>query len=437
MAVNSIISRFLKYISTIFTIILVSILIKYILIYIGFLPIISPISGSSMQPTLFDKQRLSIYLFNNFSSKIHNLKHGDLVAFSNEKTEGDEYIKRIIGLPGDTINISNGYVLVNNNNILEPYVLKPRSTFGGDFAAECKQLIVPQNSVFVLGDNRKRSLDSRDIGFINIYSIHQFLPFKKQNNISQKWRDTSNDFIDSNYSIFNTKQYYLELNNYRKENQKNELKIDSRLEKLAYIRAEKLLDQYQKVIDKKSSDIEYQNDISFVGYSNIINQEISTYGFYEAGELMAYWKEKKTDNTLLNSEFTDTGIASIIKKIDGCEIQIVVQEFGGYKPPEYKESDYLDIKKAIDSLRDALPSWLEISSKNNKFYNENKSEIDRIIFLTNQRITYLNSIYDTMNQNKWLSNQQQQYIRLNTQYQEEQESIVSKLNDKIKRENSH
>lgn len=160
----------------------------------------------------------------------YQFQRGDVVTFSNLTTKElllkqnvnayKNFIKRIIALPGDTVELKGGAVFVNNQPILEPYTLEPNSTFALDdyyqvikkleinglFLEECQKVVVPSNNLFVLGDNRKNSVDSRVFGFVGFDDVNGYLPLEDQKkpfkegvniiNYSEKWRDASNDYSD-------------------------------------------------------------------------------------------------------------------------------------------------------------------------------------------------------------------------------------------------
>ncbi|ALB44104.1 MAG: signal peptidase I [Clostridium beijerinckii] len=107
------------------------------------------ITSGSMIPTLEVKDRLLV-------TRVHNpknLKEGDIVLFKNDEFKGEILIKRLIGLPGDTIEIKNGVVYRNGQELKEDYV-KNNEIYNGSFK-------VPDNKYFFLGDNRANSDDSR------------------------------------------------------------------------------------------------------------------------------------------------------------------------------------------------------------------------------------------------------------------------------------
>ncbi len=114
------------------------------------------VEGTSMLPGLEDSDRLFI---NKLAFRVGEIHHGDVVVFRYPRDETKSYIKRVIALPGDILRIDHGIVLVNGNQIPEPYV-------PARFADERSQseLHVPANAYFVMGDHRVISSDSRDFG---------------------------------------------------------------------------------------------------------------------------------------------------------------------------------------------------------------------------------------------------------------------------------
>ncbi len=112
----------------------------------------------SMLPTLNEND----YIFlSKQSYRIHEPERGDIIVFHTDlvQANGDEklLIKRIIGLPGDEISIADGIVYLNGDALKEDY------TLDGYTASEMEPLVVPEDSLFVMGDNRQNSTDSREI----------------------------------------------------------------------------------------------------------------------------------------------------------------------------------------------------------------------------------------------------------------------------------
>ncbi len=112
------------------------------------------IDGSSMNPTLEDKQYL---LINNISYFLDDPAYGDVIVFNHPNNDLN-LIKRVIGVPGDHIDIQNHQVIINGNVLDEPYIqAPPRNSGSWD---------VPEESYFVMGDNRNNSSDSRSWSYL-------------------------------------------------------------------------------------------------------------------------------------------------------------------------------------------------------------------------------------------------------------------------------
>jgi len=132
---------------------LAALLIKTFLLQAFYIP------SDSMNPTLVQRDRV---LVNKLSYHFHDVHRGDIVVFKRPPGENDpkikDLIKRVIGLPGDTIEGRNGQILIDGRTLNEPYVAKnsPMS----DFSARK----VPSGHFFVMGDNRGNSKDSRVFG---------------------------------------------------------------------------------------------------------------------------------------------------------------------------------------------------------------------------------------------------------------------------------
>jgi len=135
------------------------------------------IPSASMEPTLEKGDRV---LVNKLSYDLHDVRRGDVVVFElpPDQVASDgikDLIKRVIGLPGDTIETRDGVVYVNDRRLDEPYL--PKGTRTGDDQngnnPAIDRQVVPDGTVFVMGDNRSNSHDSRyqDRGPIPIDSI--------------------------------------------------------------------------------------------------------------------------------------------------------------------------------------------------------------------------------------------------------------------------
>lgn len=122
------------------------------------------IPTGSMLPTIQLEDRVIVDKF--FFKRFDHISIGDIVVFHAPPSAHatDDYIKRVIGLPGDKIEIRNNTTFVNSQPLYEPYLLDKSNN---DF----DPIIVPEDSVFVMGDNRNNSADSREWGTLPIENI--------------------------------------------------------------------------------------------------------------------------------------------------------------------------------------------------------------------------------------------------------------------------
>jgi len=130
------------------------------------------ISGPSMESTLFQNNRV---LVNKLSYRLHDVHRGDVVVFDRVTTDGvevqhDDLIKRVIGLSGDTVSITNCVVSVNGVKVDEPYLndydLAQPNLDDRCRVPEMASTTVEPGHLFVMGDNRPESFDSRMFGTI-------------------------------------------------------------------------------------------------------------------------------------------------------------------------------------------------------------------------------------------------------------------------------
>ncbi len=117
------------------------------------------VEGTSMMPSLEDQERIFV---NKFVYRLEPIQRGDIVVFRYPRDPSKSFIKRVIGLAGDHIQISDGRVYVNGRLLDEEYV--PRAY---EDQRTYPEMVVPPDSYFVLGDHRSLSNDSRDFGAVN------------------------------------------------------------------------------------------------------------------------------------------------------------------------------------------------------------------------------------------------------------------------------
>jgi signal peptidase I len=119
------------------------------------------VSGLSMEPRIDSGEYVVI---NTIAYRLAAPQRGQIVAFRHERTAPEVFLKRIIGIPGDTIRIDSGIVSRNGARLDESYV-----QFRDDRSVP--ELTVPPDEYYVLGDNRANSEDSRTWGFVSTHDI--------------------------------------------------------------------------------------------------------------------------------------------------------------------------------------------------------------------------------------------------------------------------
>lgn len=153
------------------------------LLVMVYLFLISPqeINGASMEPSFYNGEYI---LTNKVLYKLREPLRGDVIIFKSPRNKEIDYIKRIIGIPGDIVRLENNMIFVNDAQIDEPYLSPGTTIFGGSFLQEGQEIVVPPGTYFVMGDNRPHSSDSREFGpvpmedFIGVAFL-RYWPFDK------------------------------------------------------------------------------------------------------------------------------------------------------------------------------------------------------------------------------------------------------------------
>lgn len=119
------------------------------------------VDGSSMEPNFHNGDYVIV---NRLAYQMGDIQRGDVVVFPYPRNPEEDYIKRVIGLPGDRVAVYGGLVYVNGTPIEEPYIASPA-------IEDLSERVVPDGFVYVLGDNRNASSDSRSWGPLSIEEI--------------------------------------------------------------------------------------------------------------------------------------------------------------------------------------------------------------------------------------------------------------------------
>jgi signal peptidase I len=162
------------------------------IVFVGARTVVLPyeVDGASMRPNLHDQERVLVNRTVYFHFDVNNLvnwipgvdrnganeiypfhppERGDVVVLHPPTRSDQPYIKRIIGLPGESIEFRNGYVYINGERLDEPYIEAGITRCGN--SQYCSIDEIPAGYVYVLGDNRNNSSDSRSFGLVAIEEI--------------------------------------------------------------------------------------------------------------------------------------------------------------------------------------------------------------------------------------------------------------------------
>lgn len=119
------------------------------------------VEGSSMEPDFHDGEYI---LIEKFGYRVHEPKRGDVIVFHYPNNPSIAYIKRIVGLPGETVQISGGKVSVNGTPLSEMYLAQSEVTYVAKDPDQPYEVTLGSEQFFVMGDNRQHSSDSREWG---------------------------------------------------------------------------------------------------------------------------------------------------------------------------------------------------------------------------------------------------------------------------------
>ncbi len=364
----------------------------------------------------------------------YNITEGDIIEFANSKTRqmslekyGDEagFVKRVVAIPGDEISLSDGFVYLNGKILDEPYIAKPRSTYGGETLSDCQKFIIPQNKVFVMGDNRKASADSRyELGLVDMKDIQYVLPWKEQNDYRRTWRDTSQDTSLSRTTTLDSNEFVRLLNDKRKDKNLKALKLITQLSNSSKIKGDAMLRFDDFSLEATKSNMTLEKSIKQSGYQNIIFAEMYARGYYEAGELLDNFAEfPQTKKILMSDQYQDIGIGAVLGEVNHCPVQVVVVHLGGYVPPNYTQKEIDSWKGLVDNLGKVLPSWQELK----KADKIDQNKLSRLLEIIETRLSNAQKITTRMQSNQWLTDEEKNMAQNDKNLGEEAQTIVDAL----------
>lgn len=352
----------------------------------------------------------------------------DLVTFRSSHTqeilnsEGKDpnlgFIKRVIAIPGDTVELRDGYLYRNGDLLDEPYIATPRSTYGGESLSDCETLTIPSGHYFVLGDNRKISSDSRgELGLIREEDISFYLPYQEQAIYHSLWRDTSHDAQLAGTATLNPQEFYELLNKKREAAGLNPLSPNSRLTSSSTHKAEELL--------SGNDDYPLASALAWAGYSNIITSEFSVTGRYTATELLTnllYFEN--TSSQLMDPDLDEIGVSAVNQEVNSCPTEVVVGHLGGYVPAQYDDKTLSSWQDLRDNLLEVIPSWEQARD----YSDLDQGKLEELLTIYHSRLSLAQEIISTISNLEWLSDDQLARIQLDQTQADRANQLAKELN---------
>lgn len=424
---------------------------------VGLRPVAVPVIGTgSMYPSLFwvvgeggpddeskiptEEYRTTPLMYNRFAGVqlfgrkffYRPINRGDLVSFRSEQTsailreEGKDpnsgFIKRVIGIPGDQVELRDGFVILNGQEIPEPYLYRPRSTFGDSFLSDCQVLTIPPGKYFVLGDNRKLSSDSRgELGLIDDQDISHVLPLEEQQIYHSLWRDPSRDHELSGTPSLDVAEFYTLLNVERQNHALPTLKPVPALTTSSRLRAR------ESLLGNEDYNLTYA--LRDAGYKNVIQGEFLSYGAFSATELLQnllYFSS--TADIVLNPDYSDIGVVSLNMEVDGCPTELIVGHLGGYLPASYDDRTIESWRQLVQNLEEVIPSWEAMRA----YDIVNTDKLNELLSILTTRLALGREIVGAMEKSAWLTDNQQARIDNDPSQAARAEQLINEINQEIR-----
>lgn len=362
------------------------------------------------------------------------LKLGDLVAIESElskkltsESEGltSGLLKRVIGLPGDKLRFVAGDVFRNGQLLEEKYLARQKATHGSDIFPDCKDILVPTNQIFVMGDNRQESMDSRhELGFVSISDIHYYLPWESQEALfADRWQANATAAVA--LMELTTDQILPQINQIRANFAKRPLKLEPKLALSAHERALAIITSNDFSFEATQSALTMKQAMQNAGYDNITWGEIPLKGRFSAEELTNRLTNfPSSKKFILDENFQDFGMSDAIANQNNCPQIVTVLHFAGWKPAHYEKSVIDSWEKAITQIDTIAPAWQEAFGRGHPASEKIKTILEKLAL---QR-QIAESVVSKMRASQWLTDIDEANIKqfegLNTEIQ----SLASQIN---------
>lgn len=311
------------------------------------------VSGDSMLPIIVPMESGGVEITLH-SPKKYSIMRGDIVSFSNTETAGLNYIKRVVGMPGEKITLKNGYVFINDKALAEDYTLDQLPTYGNTYINDCYPQTVPGHHYLVLGDNRTVSMDSRVIGFIDQDDISGVI--KTKLTYQYLSGNAQAKILKNNISVETLVQ---KINSARQEKNAGGLSVNNTLNEVALSRAKSIVENFA---DWKKTAIPLKDLLQKSNYKNNSYYEFVTFGYLDEESIVKQILDSPVDKvSFLSGNYYEIGAASEVNTVGDCSFPVITIVIGWPNRPTYSQEvinywagEEADSKKMILTLQDVL-----------------------------------------------------------------------------------
>lgn len=281
--------------------------------------------GNSMLPGITSGS--SVDLYNPYK---YGLERLDVVSFANAETGGASYIKRIIGLPGESIAIKNGSVFINGQVLYEPYTLNRLPTYGNTHLEDCNIYRIPEGHYAVLGDNRTISQDSRVLGFIEQSTIQGVIP----SDYTPEFSST----VPKTPGVAGTpdaERIRSAVQEYRTTHQAELLTPHDQLQKIAADRASAIASSLSVAKDADA----LEQTVKSHAYPYLQYHEFVTYGYLSEADIISQIDESTLERDIIRSpSYHHIGVGVATRSFMECTYPVISIVVGATQSTNYSEA---------------------------------------------------------------------------------------------------
>lgn len=374
------------------------------------------VSGESMMPTILDSSQIKLH-----NPQKYGLVRGDIVSFKNIETGNLHYIKRIIGLPGETISIKNGHVSINGNLLHEDYILNNLPTYGNTFLAECESYPVPKNYYLVLGDNRTVSHDSRAIGFIKKEDIDGVIKTEVVETFlnEQTQKAILKAMIEPNVLVE-------KINEERKKKSVESLIVNNLLNEIAFERATSIKDSFN---NWKEEGKPAEKILENKGYQYTLAHEFVTFGYLDEKSITDQILESPLDQTsFLSNNYAEIGIGVVEKTNGECSFPIVSVLVAWPNSPTYSREVKDFWAQQLNETKNLLSLLQNLVGRP----GFNQSEVQDLTRTMAESVDIATQVNQKINNKEWLDSQQvDRYTQLIKENQPRLEALLKNIESQM------